>query len=93
MFAETVKNIPQRETFLIFVIKSDGSKEALSKRQIGLDDSHLNYLTRKYYYNRQLHFFTDQLKKSGLLQDNEKLLVIQELVLGNDRQQKIIFNQ
>jgi hypothetical protein len=76
MFAETVQSIPQQEKFTVVISSRDGIIQSLADRQIGLDDSHLNYLCRIYYYNHQLDFFASHLQKSGLLQKNEKLLIL-----------------
>jgi hypothetical protein len=75
MFAETIQALPQKEVFNVEIIRPDGTKKSLSERQIGLDDSHLNYLARQYYYKQQLPFFAEQLKASGLVKPDEKVLV------------------
>ncbi len=87
MFAETVKNIPQQELFAVNVLLPDGSCQALSERQIGLDDSHLNYLARTYFYNHQFDFFLTHLKKSGLLTEKENLVIIHKIREGNNWKQ------
>lgn len=87
MFAETVKNIPPQELFSVHVLRTDGSIQALSERQIGLDDSHLNYLARTYFYNHQFAFFTNHLKKSGLLTEKENLMIIHKTRRGNNWKQ------
>lgn len=76
MFAETVQSIPQQEKFTVSILLADGSSQSLGERQIGLDDSHLNYLARIYYYSDQLDFFASHLKKSGFLQEKEKLIIL-----------------
>lgn len=76
MFAETVRSIPQKEKFAVAILLKDGTRLSLAERQIGLDDSHLNYLSRIYYYNHQLEFFGSHIKNSGLLQKNEKLIIL-----------------
>lgn len=76
MFAETVQSIPQQEKFSVAISSADGKSQSLGDRQIGLDDSHINYLCRSYYYNHQLDFFASHLKRSGLLQENETLLIL-----------------
>ena len=83
MFAETIKNIPQQEFFSVNIVLPDGSSQPLSERQIGLDDSHLNYLARTYFYNDKFDFFTTHLKKSGLITSKEKLLIIHKTQEGN----------
>ena len=87
MFAETIKNIPPQELFSVNVRQADGSIQALSERQIGLDDSHLNYLARTYFYNHQFVFFKNHLKKSGLLTEKENLMIIHQIRQGNNWKQ------
>lgn len=93
MFAETVQNTPQKEKFALHIISSDGKIKSLSERQIGLDESHLNYLARTYFYNQQLDFFAIHLKKSGLLKEHERLLIIHKTLQGNHWKQDILFDQ
>jgi hypothetical protein len=82
MFAETIKNTPQRETFAVQIVLPNGTSESLSTRQIGLDDSHLNYLARTYFYNQQLDFFTTHLKQSGLVKPKEQLMIVHKTLTG-----------
>ncbi|MDB5273045.1 MAG: hypothetical protein JWO58_1412 [Chitinophagaceae bacterium] len=90
MFAETVRAIPQKEFFTVEVLNARGGSQSLSERQIGLDDSHLNYLARRYYYNGQLDFFSTELKKSGLLKDNEKITVTQKIIVNGEWQKHVL---
>ncbi len=83
MFAETVQSIPQQEKFDVTISSPDGTIQSLGDRQIGLDDSHLNYLCRIYYYNHQLDFFASHLKKSGLLHENEQLVILHKILENN----------
>jgi hypothetical protein len=78
MFAETIHTNAQTEIFQISVQKENGNVEPLSKRQRAMDESHLNYLVRKYYYDSNITFLTNQLKKSGLVQPNEQLVITQK---------------
>jgi hypothetical protein len=93
MFAETVEYIPQREKFTIRILLPDGSTQLMSERQIGLDDSHLNYLARTYFYTQQLVFFAGHLKKSGLIKTNERLVVVHEEQEGMQWKKTILFDQ
>jgi hypothetical protein len=90
MFAETIRNTPQRETFSIHVILPNGSNHSLSERQIGLDDSHLNYLARTYFYANDLDYFTTHLKKSGLIKENEQLVIIHKTLEGSQWKEDIL---
>ena len=83
MFAETISNTPQRETFSIHIILPNGSSQSISERQIGLDDSHLNYLARTYFYTHDLNFFIVHLQHSGLVKENEQLVIIHKTLEGN----------
>jgi hypothetical protein len=78
MFAETIQDAAQKEIFQISVVKADGSVEPLSKRQIAMDNSHLNYLARTYFYNNRIEVLSEALTQSGLLLPNEKLLITQQ---------------
>ena len=89
MFSETVKETPQKEFFSIEVYKPDGTHESLSKRQRAMDDSHLNYLTRKYYYQNNIKTLTNGLIQSGLIKPNE-YIVITKNTLNHLRWEKII---
>lgn len=93
MFAETVKSTPQKEIFSLQIILPDGQNQLLSERQIGLDESHLNYLARTYFYTKQLDFFAVHLKKSGLLKEKERLLIIHKTLDGNQWKQDVLFDQ
>ncbi len=93
MFAETIKNTPQKEKFSLLIVLPDGHNELLSDRQIGLDESHLNYLVRTYFYHQQLAFFALHLKKSGLLKKNERLIILRKTLEGNQWKQDILFDQ
>lgn len=83
MFAETVQNIPQQELFSIHIQTAENPSQSLAERQIGLDDSHLNYLARTYFYNHQVSFFLNHLKNSGLLKENEQLIMIHKTLQDN----------
>jgi hypothetical protein len=93
MFAETIQSTPQKEKFSLEIRLPDGHHELLSDRQIGLDESHLNYLARTYFYHQQLDFFAVHLKSSGLLKENERLIIIHKTLEGNHWKQDILFDQ
>lgn len=93
MFAETVQSTPQKEKFSIHIILPDGRTQLLTERQIGLDESHLNYLVRTYFYNEQIIFFAVHLKKSGLLKEKERLIIIHKTLEGNHWKQDVLFDQ
>ncbi|MDB5258388.1 MAG: hypothetical protein JWM14_3083 [Chitinophagaceae bacterium] len=93
MFAETVQSTPQKEKFSLQIHLPNGRNESLSERQIGLDESHLNYLARTYFYNHELDFFAVHLKKSGLLKKKERLIIIHKTLEGNQWKQDILFDQ
>ena len=93
MFAETVQSTPQKEIFSLQIILPDGRRQLLSERQIGLDESHLNYLARTYFYQQQLDFFALHLKKSGLLKEKERLVIIHKTLEENHWKQDVLFDQ
>ena len=93
MFAETVSAIPQKEFFTVEAIDANGTSHSLSERQIGLDNSHLNYLARRYYYNGQLDYFSHQLKKSGLIKDKESIIIIQKTLKNGQWQKNILLTK
>jgi len=93
MFAETIKQSPQKEFFMVSVIKKDGSIESLSKRQSAMDDSHLNYMTRTYFYQHKLDYFVEQLLVSGLVHKDEYLRITQHSLINKTWTTNIIVNQ
>jgi len=93
MFAETVQSTPQKEIFSLQILLPDGRRQLLSERQIGLDESHLNYLARTYFYQQQLDFFALHLKKSGLLKEKERLVIIHKTLEENHWKQDVLFDQ
>lgn len=90
MFAETLKENPQKELFCIEIEKADGTLEKLSQRQNAMDDGHLNYLTRTYYYQNKMTFLIDELLKSGFIKDKEHLVITQKRLTNNTWTTKII---
>ncbi len=90
MFAEPVKENPQKELFSVEIEKADGTIESLSKRQETMDDSHLNYLTRKYYYQNNMSFLIDKLMKSDFIKPDEHLIITQKCLEKNTWISKII---
>lgn len=93
MFSETIKESSQTETFVIYILKEDGTKENLSKRQGAMDDSHLNYLSRMYYYNNNIVYVGEHLYHSGLLNNNEQLFIIKNSLLNSQLKSQIIFKK
>ena len=90
MFAETITNNSQQELFEILIQKKDGSTELLSQRQQGMDDSHLNYLTRTYFYANKISFLTEEISKSELILPQEKIIIRQKILVNGALTSKII---
>lgn len=64
MFAEPVKkNMPQ-ELFILYFSNKKGIINQFETYVLGLDASVLNYLARKYYYQKKLDEFGRKLQKS-----------------------------
>lgn len=93
MFAETIQSTAQQEKFTVTVLSPDGSNQSLGDRQIGLDDSHLNYLSRIYYYNHQLDFFAFHLQKTGLIKPNEQLAIIHKKLVNHQWKQDTLLTK
>jgi hypothetical protein len=93
MFAETIQQTAQKEVFRIDIKKTDGTIESLSKRQQAMNDSRLNYLARKYYYQNKIPFLKDHLIHSGLIRENEYLIITQCILKDGKWQERTITDQ
>jgi hypothetical protein len=80
MFAEPAQKLAVQEVFILTYSSNNQVNKIYDTNELGIDEAMLNYLARKYYYQKQMPLFFQRLQKSYLNQSS-KLQKVQKFTL------------